>query len=71
LHARLERERSLVELELAGLDLGEIEYLVDKSEQRARRLVDGARVRLLLGGVRISWLMAARKRDLARFAASA
>ena len=89
LHAVVECERLGGQHELAGLDLGEVEDLVDQQQQRVRGLVDGAEIGLLLGGrawvsasrpampmmpfigVRISWLIAARKRDLARSAASA
>ena len=75
--------------QLAGLDLGQVEDVVDDLQQvlrRSRRSCPGARpgarsagsvrsrwVRPMIAfiGVRISWLMLARKVLLARFAASA
>ena len=49
LNTGFESERRLSQLELASLDLGEVEDLVDERQKRTRRLVDGTRIRLLLG----------------------
>ena len=55
LHALVDRQRRGIELQLVGLDLGEVEDLVDQREQRARRALDGVGVGVLLGGeVRIA-----------------
>ena len=52
LRAGFKRERFLGQFELAGLDLGEVQDLVDERQQRARRLVDGVAIGLLLGCLR-------------------
>ena len=48
LHAFADRQRRALQLQLVGLDLGEVEDLVDQREQRARRSLDGLGVGLLL-----------------------
>ena len=50
LHALVDRQGGGVEVQLVGLDLGEVEDLVDQGEQRARRALDGVGVGALLGG---------------------
>ena len=50
LHALVDRQRGGIEVQLVGLDLGEVEDLVDQGEQRARRALDGVGVGALLGG---------------------
>ena len=49
LHALVDRQRRRVELQLVGLDLGEVEDLVDQRQQRARRALDGVGIGALLG----------------------
>ena len=89
LNAFVEIEGLRVDFELARLDLGEIQNLVDQAQQRPGGAIDRPphrraappkdRVssinadmpRIPFIGVRISWLMAARNRDLAWLAACA
>ena len=82
-------ELDRIEIDLAGLDLGEIEDVVDQREQRVARCLSrcsrnsrcsgdsgvssASSVMPMMPfiGVRISWLMCARKSLFARFARSA
>jgi hypothetical protein len=62
-----------VQVELAGLDLGEVEDVVDDGEQGVRRGLDSSSVMPItpLIGVRISWLMLATNSDFSRDASRA
>ena len=44
-----QRELDQVELELAGLDRGDVEHVLDQRQQAARRGLDGVQALALLG----------------------